>query len=241
MAEEPDPDEIRIVHTSDVHVDDDFVAQRHGGEGARWLSAAVEAAVRLNAHILLLVGDTFDHNRLPSRVVERAADILRACPAHVVILPGNHDPATEDSVFRHPAFVDLPGVRVLGVGCGETAHFPNLSLEIWGRPHVDYDDMEPLAAPAPRRSRRRIVLAHGHYEPDPDFRVRPRPSWLFGDAHLSAADADYIALGHWNRAVEVGAGPTPAWYSGSPDIAGSVNLIRLRADDVVVTREAVDF
>jgi len=238
---EAPPGEVRVVHTSDVHVDNDYFAERFGGDGAGPLAEVVAAAARLRADLLLLVGDTFDHNRLPARVVVRAAEILAAFPGSVVILPGNHDPATSESPFRHPAFASLDHVAILGIGRGESAHLPQFGLEVCGRPHLDYADMTPLrAASAPRLDLRRIVLAHGHYEPSPDFGVRARPSWLFGDAELLGLDVDYVALGHWNRATRVGPGGVEAWYSGSPDVARSVNLIQLGPNGARVTREPLD-
>ena len=52
--------------------------------------------------------------------------------------------------------------------------------------------------------------------------------------------ADYLALGHWDRAAQVGCGAVPAYYSGSPDYVGTVNLVRLTAaGEVIVTREAL--
>jgi hypothetical protein len=41
------------------------------------------------------------------------------------------------------------------------------------------------------------------------------------------------ALGHWNRKVQVGDGDVPARYSGSPDYAKTVNVIRLTSSDKV--------
>ena len=80
-------------------------------------------------------------------------------------------------------------------------------------------------------------MAHGHYEPAPDRSKGPRPSWLIGDAEIAATGADYVALGHWNRAVRVGNGSVPAHYSGSPEYAGTVNVVRLsEAAGVSVTR-----
>jgi len=65
-----------------------------------------------------------------------------------------------------------------------------------------------------------------------------RPSWVFGDEEIAATGADYLALGHWDRAMRVGDGVVSAYYSGSPDLAQTVNMVRLTAAaDVVVTRE----
>ncbi len=61
----------------------------------------------------------------------------------------------------------------------------------------------------------------------PDRSTGPRPSWLIGDAEIAATGADYVALGHWNRAARVGNGAVPAYYSGSPEYAGTVNVVRM--------------
>src|SRR2546430_1666545 len=67
-----------------------------------------------------------------------------------------------------------------------------------------------------------------------------RPSWLLSDAMIAATGADYLALGHWDRAAQVGCGAVPAYYSGSPDYVHTVNLVRLLlSGDVVVSREPV--
>ena len=69
----------------------------------------------------------------------------------------------------------------------------------------------------------------------------PRPSWLISNADIEAARADYLALGHWNRAARVGTRVTvPAYYSGSPDLAKTVNVVRLRGNGAVeVMRETI--
>ena len=55
---------------------------------------------------------------------------------------------------------------------------------------------------------------------------------------IAATEADYLALGHWDRPERVGDGTVPAFYSGSPDLAQTVNVIRLTADgEVQVSRE----
>ena len=58
-------------------------------------------------------------------------------------------------------------------------------------------------------------------------RSRCVPRWLISNAEIEATEADYLALGHWNRAVQVGTGKVPAYYSGSPDLAKTVNVVRL--------------
>jgi DNA repair exonuclease SbcCD nuclease subunit len=192
----------------------------------------------LSADIVLLAGDTFENNQLSTGVLQRAGELLADAGMPIVILPGNHDPALPNSVFISAGFARLPHVRILGVTNNEAVPFPAFDLEIWGHAHRDYYDMPPLRGPRPRSTQWQIAMAHGHYEP-PETRANPlRPSWIFGDEEIEATAADYLALGHWDRPARVGNGVVPAYYSGSPELAGTVNLIRLTANgETVVTRE----
>ena len=227
-----------VVHSSDVHVDDGYTARLNGGDGTAGLRRVLGAARRLGAGLTLLAGDVFEHNRLPEAVLASAREALEEAGMPVVILPGNHDPLTPGSAWERGRIDEPANVRVIGMDGGDSAAIPELDLEIWGRAHRDYGDMAPLAAPPPRAARWRVVMAHGHYcGPGADGAAH-RPSWLISDSEIAATGADYVALGHWNRAVRVGGGAVPAWYSGSPDFAGTVNLVRLGADgSVSVARE----
>src|SRR2546423_2988041 len=104
---------IVVVHTSDLHVDDDYTAQIHGGDGTAGLAFVLQKAGALAADVALLVGDTFENNRLPRHVVDRAAALISAAAMPVVLLPGNHDPAAPDSVYGLLPAVD--NLHVLGV------------------------------------------------------------------------------------------------------------------------------
>jgi DNA repair exonuclease SbcCD nuclease subunit len=229
-----------IVHSSDIHVDDGDIEGTYGGDGTAGLRSVLAAARAAHADVALLAGDTFEHQRLPRDLVDRAARLLAEAGMPVVILPGNHDPIIPDSVYRR-GVADPANVHVLGVTHEQAVLFPALGLEIWGHAHRDYGDMDPLGVALPRRTFWQIAAAHGHYEPMPNRATSLRPSWLIGDDEIAATGADYVALGHWNRAIQVGDGKIPAYYSGSPDLARTVNLIRLtEAGMVVVTRAPLD-
>ncbi|MFL6796979.1 MAG: exonuclease SbcCD subunit D [Xanthobacteraceae bacterium] len=218
---------VTVVHSSDLHIDDDYTARLHGGDGTAGLLAVLEAAKAVRADVVVLAGDTFDSHRLPEPLLQRTAALIAAAAVPVVMLPGNHDPAVPDAVFHHEAFARTSNLHVLGVSAAESVSFAGLDLEVWGRPHRDYGDMIPFEQPKRRVTRWQIALAHGHYVPVPDRTTRLRPSWLIGDEEISATQCDYVALGHWNRPVSIGPGNVPAYYSGSPEYAGTVNVVRL--------------
>ncbi|MGE5148106.1 MAG: metallophosphoesterase family protein [Candidatus Eiseniibacteriota bacterium] len=226
--------EVTVVHTSDVHV-------AEGPAGAAHLDRVLKAADSVAADIVLLAGDTFENHRLPDALLEEVAALVAAVARPVVLLPGNHDPIVGDAVYHRPALAAAANLHVLGVTHEEALLFPALDLEIAGRAHRDYRDMIPFEGFRPKRARWRIAVAHGHYEPVPDRSVRARPAWLIGDDEIVATGADYVALGHWNRAIKVGTGAAAAYYSGSPDYAGTVNVVRFTPDgDVVVTAAPLD-
>jgi DNA repair exonuclease SbcCD nuclease subunit len=265
--------DVLVAHTSDVHVGSDIFAGGEDQDPLRNLRRILAAAEQVQ--VLLVAGDLFDNNRLPLPLLEATAELLDQATPRVVILPGNHDPLTPDSVYHRGPFAEVENVTVLGLFAAqrgsviplvepgrssaashagrrrpsaaspgaevpESVIFPELDLEVWGRAHRDYGDMPPFADPPPRTTRWRIALAHGHFEPTIDAQARWWPSWRFRPQDLAAAGADYVALGHWNRSVRVGDGQTLAYYSGSPDLAGSVNLVRLGADgQVSVTPRAL--
>jgi DNA repair exonuclease SbcCD nuclease subunit len=237
----PPARDVVVVHSSDLHVDHDYTARLHGGDGTAGLACVLGAARDLAADVVLLAGDTFDSHRVPQRLIEQAAAVFGAAALPVVILPGNHDPAVAAAIYRDGPLAAVKNLHVIGVSHDETVAFPDLSLEVWGRPHRDYDDMIPFEMVRARRSRWLIAMAHGHYQPKPDRSIGPRPSWLIGDDEIAATGADYVALGHWNRAARVGNGVVPAYYSGSPEYAGTVNVVRLsETGGVTVIRAPLD-
>jgi DNA repair exonuclease SbcCD nuclease subunit len=228
------------VHSSDLHVDDERIAALHGGDGTAGLGAVLASARAFGADIVLLAGDTFDNHMVTAATIDRAGRLLAEAGLPVVILPGNHDPATADSIWLRGRFDQIGNLAILGITNDRTVAFPALDLLLWGNAHRDYHDMVPLRDPPPRRARWHIAMGHGHYEPPETWANPLRPSWLISDAMIAATGADYLALGHWDRAAQVGGGTVPAYYSGSPDYVHTINLVRLTASDTVaVTREDV--
>lgn len=224
--------ELVIVHSSDLHL-----GGGRKGFALRALEDVLGVARELNADAVILAGDVFDHNRLPLEPIERATRLLGDCPIPVVILPGNHDPITPESVYRRGGLAEPANVRVFGVTDDQRIALDDIALEVWGKPHSEYVDMAPLVRPDARRLRWQVAVAHGHWVQGPGDMHR---SWLIGDDDIAATGADYVALGHWELAQPAGNGAVPAWYSGSPDMSESVNVVRLGAGGAHVERVPLD-
>ena len=233
MASHP---EVTIIHSSDLHLgtDDSF----SDTDRLAVLPKVLTAASEIDADVVVLAGDSFDNHRQPLGLLERAAQMLRDYRKPIVILPGNHDPLTPDSVYRRGGLGDIPNVNILGLNAGSAVTFAELELEIWGHAHFDYTDMSPLANPRPRTTRWQLAAAHGHYVDEVRDPNRLIGSWLIHREELIATGADYVALGHWNQSTSVGDGQILAHYSGSPEYTGTVNVVRLRRDGAVEVGKA---
>ena len=225
-----------IVHSSDLHlgVDDSF----SNSDSLAVLPKVLATAAAVAADVVLLAGDTFDNHRQPLELLERAAQMMRDYRNPIVILPGNHDPLTPDSVYRRGGLAKIPNVRILGLNVDQAVVFSEFELEIWGRAHFDYSDMSPLADPKPRSTRWQVAAAHGHYVDEARDPNRLIGSWLIHREELLATGSDYIALGHWNQATAVGNGEVSAYYSGSPEYTGTVNVVRLHNHGKVEVSQA---
>jgi DNA repair exonuclease SbcCD nuclease subunit len=203
---------IRLIHTSDLHLGDD----QHHARAAAALRAVVDAVPRLDGHVLLMVGDVFDHSRLADAVLASFLEQISRLTIPAVILPGNHDALDETSVYlREPFQHKPPNLHIFTRPEGEIIRFPDLTLDLWGRAMTSHTpEFHPLAGMPPSPSGYWLVaLAHGHFHLDGDRERRSSPirSW-----EVAQAPCDYLALGHWDRHADVSQGRVKAVYSGAP-------------------------
>jgi DNA repair exonuclease SbcCD nuclease subunit len=221
--------ELIVAHTSDLH----FGARGGVTRDVPALRSVLDASEAAGAQVLILAGDIFDSHRAGEPLVDELGAILADSPLRMVLLPGNHDPGIAEGVYHRRALSALRNLHILGVNAGSSVQFDDLDLEIAGTPHLDYVDMTPLDGIGPRTRGRHIVVAHGHWVRGAYDEHR---SWLIHDHEINATGADYVALGHWDVPQPAGDGTVPAYYSGSPDIAKSINIVRISDDGTDVRR-----
>ena len=68
--------DVVLVHSSDLHVDEDRTASLRDGDGTATLRAVLATARALRADVVLLAGDTFENNQLGSAILDRARGLL---------------------------------------------------------------------------------------------------------------------------------------------------------------------
>ena len=203
---------IRLIHTSDIHLGD--AAGHPLAEEA--FRALVEAVPRLAGDVLLLAGDIFDNGRVGDDVLDYFLGEVGRLDVPAVLLPGNHDLYDDESIYLREPFQRQPtNLHVLTQPQGQTISFPELTLDVWGRAMLSHTpEFRPLAGMPPASDGRWLVaLAHGHFHYDDD---RDRRSSPIFPGEVAEATCDYLALGHWDRSVDVSQGGVAAAYSGTP-------------------------
>ena len=231
---------VRLIHTSDLHLGDDMGHPLADGA----LRAVVDSVSRLGGDMLLLVGDVFDNGRVPDSVLEAFLEEIGRMTQPAVLLPGNHDLYDENSLYHREVFQHKPdNLHIITQTDGEAISFPELTLDVWGRAMLSHTSaFRPLEGmPTQRNGHWMVALAHGHFHFDDDRDQRSSPIY---PPEIAAAPCDYLALGHWDRHVDVSQGRVTAVYSGtargsSPrDPLGEVTVVDLTPPEAVAFYQA---
>lgn len=202
---------LTIAHTSDVHLCD-------GAEGEPARAAftrVIDVIHDAGADLFLIAGDLFDHNRVPSALLDFACHELARVRCPTVVIAGNHDCWSEQAALRR---MDLrnagPHVTLLTDMEGTRLELLELGATVWGRCLVDHHpEYRPLAGAPPRQGELwHIGVAHGLYLDDP-YAGRSSP---ITPVEIEASGFDYLALGHVHAHRQYRHGRTLACYPGSP-------------------------
>jgi DNA repair exonuclease SbcCD nuclease subunit len=211
---------LKIVHTSDVHLETDTFGTGPKGDELRArvreaFAEVVRLANRQAADLLLIVGDLFDSSRVSSEGLDFAFGTIARARMPVLMIPGNHDAHDERSIYAALAPTTLPeNLHLILEPEGRTLEFSHLAARVWGRALVEHSpDYRPLAGlPEARPDRWNIAMAHGFVMDGDEFErsspIRPH--------EIAATGYDYIALGHVHVFNDVSQGSTRAFYCGTP-------------------------
>ena len=158
---------LKLVHTSDVHLDSRFTSGtagefRNGAERA--FAAVIQVALAESADLLLIVGDLFDNNRVPDDDFEFVCNQLQRLACATVLLPGNHDVHDDYSVWYRIELASAGNhVHAVLDHRGDILEFPELGTRVWGKAMAEHaPENIPLAGtPEPTTQRWNVGLAHG--------------------------------------------------------------------------------
>jgi DNA repair protein SbcD/Mre11 len=212
---------LKILHTADVHLDlDGYVAdphtRRYRAINHQAFSTVIDLAIRENVDLLLIAGDLFDSNRPRGAAVDFAIQELRRAGRPIVVIPGNHDCLSPQSIYHQ---VNLPAacpdLLLLSHPHGERHRLAAHNLVLWGRGMVEHEPTyHPLAGiPRPQGDAWHIALGHGFFMADDVPSYRSSPIYA---GEIRASGWDYVALGHCHAFADVSQGPVTAYYAGAP-------------------------
>lgn len=209
---------MKILHTSDCHLG----LSRETDDAFAELICFARSGI---FDVIVIVGDLFDHARVSQEIVEKAAAMLAAVPARVIILPGNHDLHGEGSVYQR--FPSAENVTVISDEFGQFVSVDG-DLTIWGKAMKEHSPaFRPLKGVPPRpESRFCVLLAHGTVVASDEVSLEGSPIY---PRDLAPLDWDYIALGHIPMFRQITNSPVPAFYSGNTfnpieQVAGAISV-----------------
>ena len=220
MPAKPPHRTLKIVHTSDVHLETDTFGSGERGIQLRdkvrtAFSRVIDIANERDADMLLIVGDLFDSARVTEEGLAFAMGNIARAQMPVVMIPGNHDAHDERSIYAGLAPGVLPeNLHLILEPEGRTIDFPDLAARVWGRALVEHTpDYRPMSGvPEPAEGRWNIALAHGFFMEEGEIE-RSSP---ITPADIERSRYDYVALGHVHVLSDVSQGATRAFYCGTP-------------------------
>ncbi|RME77201.1 MAG: DNA repair exonuclease [Planctomycetota bacterium] len=212
---------VRFIHTGDWHIGvrRSFLAEKQKEwDRFRWkaMEGILRKAEEKEADFILIAGDLFDHNQISESYINQAFNLLHRSPCPVMILPGNHDPLTYDSIYRQPQWKKSTLLHVF------------FDSQPWQPPNLPEVVIHP--APVFQKSSKKdpaefikgienkinIGLAHGNLMipgkvEDSNFPIHPERAEI--------ASLDYLALGEWHTWLEWkdSKGVVRTLYPGTPE------------------------
>ena len=241
---------VRFLHTSDWqlgmtrHFFSEGAQERYNQARFDAVRALGQVAKKENCQFVVVCGDVFESNQVDRKSVARALEAFREVPVPVYILPGNHDPLNEASVYFSNAFVQGKPANVTVVTDATPIQIGE-DIQLVGCPWLSkrmvlnpFDDA--IRSLEPALGFTRIVLAHGIVDlftpkrDDPGVIVVANLEQMINDKKAS-----FIALGDRHSVTKVGIS-NRVWYSGTPEVtdfgedkSGYVNVIELERDNVI--------
>ena len=226
MSEEDDM-ALTLLHTADWHLGRRFPAFERDQE-LRLTRARLDVVGRIldlaesrNVDAVLCAGDLFDQPNPPDEWWDGVLGEFqrRDWRRPVVLLPGNHDPLTPNSLYHpaHPFRARLPGYVHVVDAKGWQLEVGEHAVVV-AAPCVSHAGQTDLAASLPQREpdddRIRIGLIHGQ-----TFDIEGhQTNFPIGRGTAADRGLDYLAIGdtHAFRDVEPDA-PAPTVYPGAPE------------------------
>ncbi len=211
----------RFIHTADWQIGKAF-GNIDGDAGALLRTRRVEAiknialiATEKQVDAVLVAGDVFETNTIVPKTIFQTLSAMSEFAGLWILLPGNHDPATTESVWsRIKHSFATPNIFLLTEA--EPYKLANHPVVVLPAPlqrrHEARDLTEWFDTHESASEIIRIGLAHGSV--DNRLSARGEAPNTISDRRVQSAKLDYLALGDWHGSMCIG---EKMWYSGTPE------------------------
>ena len=180
------------------------------------VTAIAKAATERKVDAVLVAGDVFDHHTVSSTLIRRLFGALGGFAGRWVLLPGNHDSALAESVWRRAQRLNCIPASVTVVTAPGPIELPDCGVVLLPAPLTQRQTFDDLTAYFDREEtpaqRIRVGLAHGSVSgilPEAADSTNP-----IAPNRAQTARLDYLALGDWHGAFQVN---ERTWYAGTPE------------------------
>lgn len=192
---------VKFLHSGDIHLGMKFKNASFGAERGKvrreelWQTFGdmIEYSIKTEKDLILISGDLFEDGSLTIKDIKRLKDTLASAKnQHIIISPGNHDPATSESPYSG---VDWPdNVTILNQNGLQKVSIEELKTSVWGIGAIrDKIELESeLVRIEPVEGHKNILMLHGEFGSNGDY---PLPNI----EELKDLSMDYIALGHIHK------------------------------------------
>lgn len=174
-----------------------------------------QLAVGKQVDAVLVAGDIFDAQGLADATLFRAFHALSAFAGPWILLPGNHDAALSESIWRRAERLGAITANVHVLTEARVACFEALNTAILPAPLTQRQTLQDLTAwfdtAQTPDGMLRIGLAHGSVTGALTDLNAANP--IAAD-RARTARLDYLALGDWHGCKAI---DTHTWYSGTPE------------------------
>lgn len=206
---------VKIMHTGDIHLDSPFssLTSRQAEVRRNELRAAFTSMMTYakmnNTDLLLIAGDVFDAEYVTRETVSLLCREFENYKKPVFISPGNHDPASEKSIWMRDIFP--PNVHVFKTEEPERVSLSSVPVDVYG---FGFTSREMTAVPVRSRNvedkeRINILLCHA------DMTSKTSTTCPLTPEDIDAFGADYTALGHIHNVSSAETGHDGRWcYCG---------------------------
>ncbi len=188
---------IKLLHTGDIHLDSAFSAldpknsEIRRNELRAAFTSMITYAKMTNVDAILIAGDLFDGEYVTKETVAILRREFENFGKPIFIAPGNHDCATQSSIWHKKIFSD--NVYVFTEEALAAVDIDELSLTVYGYAFTSHDmptfPAAGLSVDDP--SRVNVLLAHGDVTSTATTSTCP-----ISEEDIYAFGADYTALGH---------------------------------------------